>query len=99
VVVVSNRLPATVATDKTGRPEVAAGGFLGALLDYDLVGFQVQGYLDNYIYSCRRLLGARWDGRSLSTGRRAQTVGVYPAGIDPEEFAPPSVRNCRACWS
>ncbi len=63
-------------------------GFLEALLEYDLVGFQVQGYLDNYLYCCRRQLGARWDGRILSTKKRAQRAGVYPVGVDPEEFAP-----------
>ena len=64
-------------------------GFLEALLEYDLVGFHVQGYLDNYVYCCRRQLGARWDGSLLSTRKRVQRAGVYPVGINPEEFAPP----------
>ena len=63
--------------------------YLEALLDYDLVGFQVGSFRENYLNSCRRELGARWDGERLTAGRRTQRVGVYPVGIDPEEFRPP----------
>jgi trehalose 6-phosphate synthase len=68
-------------------------GFLEALMEYDLIGFQVQGNLDNYLYSCRRSLGTHWDGRRVTLGGRSQIAGVYPVGIDPDEFAPPEGRR------
>ena len=61
--------------------------FLRALLDYDVVGFQTAGFRANYVYACRRVLGAEWDGETLRWGTRAQRVGVYPVGIDVERFA------------
>jgi trehalose 6-phosphate synthase len=64
-------------------------GFLEAMLEYDLAGFQVERYVENYVSCCRRLLSARWDGRRLAAGGREQRVGVYPVGIEPAEFAPP----------
>ena len=65
-------------------------GFLEALTQYDLIGFHTQGYLDNYLYAVRRVLHASWDGRVLRVGDRAQKAGIYPAGIDPSTFLPPS---------
>jgi trehalose 6-phosphate synthase len=65
-------------------------GFLDAMLEYDLAGFQVEGYVENYLSCCRRQLSARWDGRRLTApGGREQRVGVYPVGIEPGDFAPP----------
>ncbi|HKQ61861.1 MAG TPA: trehalose-6-phosphate synthase, partial [Candidatus Polarisedimenticolaceae bacterium] len=64
-----------------------------ALLDYDVVGFHVAGFLDNYVYCCRRELGASWDGATLTAGARSQRVGVYPVGIDPEAFRPQGART------
>ena len=64
-------------------------GFLRTLLDYDLIGFHVQGFLDNYVYCCRRLLDTRWDGRRLQIAGRQQTAGTYPVGIEPTDFQPP----------
>jgi trehalose 6-phosphate synthase len=61
---------------------------LEALLEYDVIGFHVPGFLDNYVYCARRLLGAEWDGRRLRQAGRVQTVAVYPVGIDPEAWRP-----------
>jgi len=62
---------------------------LAAMLDYDLVGFHVLGFLDNYVYACRRLFGATWDGFHLKVGDRVQRAAAYPVGIDPTIFRPP----------
>ncbi|HSH00587.1 MAG TPA: trehalose-phosphatase, partial [candidate division Zixibacteria bacterium] len=62
--------------------------FLRSLLEYDLIGFQTQPYLDNYIYACRRALGAEWDGYVLRVGATHQRAGVYPIGIDTQRFVP-----------
>jgi alpha,alpha-trehalose-phosphate synthase [UDP-forming] len=64
-------------------------GFLDALMDFDLVGFHVRASLENYVHSCQRELGARWNGEFLEHGERRQKVGVYPVGIDPEAYRPP----------
>jgi len=62
--------------------------FLRALLDYDSVGFQTAGHLDNYLYCCSRELGGRRIDDHLFAEGRVQRVGVYPVGIDPDDFAP-----------
>jgi len=62
--------------------------WLEAMLDYDLVGYHVQGFLDNYVYCCRRELNAAWDGSTLRSSGRSQSVGVHPVGIDPNDFLP-----------
>ncbi|HET6204657.1 MAG TPA: trehalose-6-phosphate synthase [Planctomycetota bacterium] len=67
-------------------------GFLEALLDFDLVGFHTRSSLDNYVYCCLRLLGARRKGERLALRGRVQRAGVYPIGIDPREFEPPAER-------
>ena len=46
-------------------------GMLRAMLDYDLVGFQATGSLDNYLYSVRRELGAHVSGERVSIGGRS----------------------------
>jgi len=61
---------------------------LEAMLHYDLVGFHVQGFLDNYVYCCARELKGQWDGAILRAGGRSQQVGTYPVGIDPNDFLP-----------
>jgi trehalose 6-phosphate synthase len=63
---------------------------LAAMLDYDLVGFHVLGFLDNYVYASRRLFGATWDGFHLKIGERIQRAAAYPVGIDPTVFSPPT---------
>jgi trehalose 6-phosphate synthase len=63
-------------------------GSLEAMLAYDVVGFHVQSFLDNYVYSCRRELDARWDGSTMTIGSRTQKVGAYAIGIEPSDFLP-----------
>ncbi len=63
-------------------------GFLEAMLAYDVVGFHVRSFLDNYVYSCQRQLDARWNGSTLAMGSRAQKAGAYAIGIEPEGFLP-----------
>jgi trehalose 6-phosphate synthase len=61
---------------------------LEGLLAYDVVGFHVQGFLDNYVYAAQRLLGARSEGGRLYHSGRGQRAAVYPVGIDPKEWMP-----------
>jgi trehalose 6-phosphate synthase len=62
--------------------------FLRAMLQYDLVGFQTTGHLDNYLYCCARELKARRVRDQVVADGRAQRVGVYPVGIDSRDFLP-----------
>jgi trehalose 6-phosphate synthase len=66
---------------------------LAGLSAYDLVGFHVDGFRDHYVYSCRRELGATWDGATLACVGRRQRVGVYPIGIDPDAFQRSAARS------
>lgn len=61
---------------------------LRALMQYDVMGFHIQTYRDNYVYCAQRELGARLEGCILSTGERSQRVGAFPVGIEPDDFAP-----------
>src|SRR5688572_16673432 len=68
-------------------------GFLDAMLDYDLVGFHVADFRDNYVQACEGELGADLDGDVLRVGSRSQRVGVFPVGIDPSAFASDGART------
>ncbi|MGH9867136.1 MAG: alpha,alpha-trehalose-phosphate synthase (UDP-forming) [Candidatus Polarisedimenticolia bacterium] len=62
--------------------------FLQALLAYDLVGFHVQRYLQNYIRCLREEMGAAWDGATVSAEGISRRAGAYPVGIEPRDFLP-----------
>jgi trehalose 6-phosphate synthase len=61
---------------------------LAALLEYDVIGFHVPRFAENYAQAATRLLGAEWDGTHLRWGDRMQRVGVFPVGIELETFVP-----------
>ena len=61
---------------------------LRGLLAADLIGFQVEGYARNFVDCVERLLGVRVDHQSrlIQEGDRTVQVGVFPIGIDFDEF-------------
>jgi trehalose 6-phosphate synthase len=59
-----------------------------ALLSYDVFGVHVPRFAHNYVEAAVDIAGAQWDGTFLRRHGRRQRVGVYPVGIDPEEFLP-----------
>ena len=61
---------------------------LAALLEYDVVGFHVPRFAENYVQAATRLLGAAWDGTHLRWRGRVQRVGAFPVGIDLATFVP-----------
>jgi len=63
---------------------------LQAMTHYDLVGFQNEGSLDNYVHACRRALSAEWCDGMIAAGRRSQRAAVYPIEIEPKDFLPPA---------
>jgi len=61
---------------------------LQGLLGCDLIGFHIDGYVQNFLDSAERLLGARIDRKALTVqhGERASQVGVFPIGIEYQRF-------------
>jgi trehalose 6-phosphate synthase len=61
---------------------------MAALLEYDVAGFHVPRFAENYVQAATRLLGATWDGTHLRWREHVQRVGAYPVGIDLATFVP-----------
>jgi alpha,alpha-trehalose-phosphate synthase [UDP-forming]/trehalose-phosphatase len=59
---------------------------LDAMLDYDLVGFHTQSYVQNFLRCAALLPGTRVEGGRVFHGDRTVTVGVFPLGIIPAHF-------------
>ena len=60
---------------------------IGALADYNLVGFQTDNDASNFARYLTRVLGAATpDGRHYHLGAQHFRVGVFPVGIDTEGF-------------
>lgn len=61
---------------------------LEGLLGADLVGFHSPSYADQFVASCRELLGAEVDEAARTVRWQGRTVraGAYPIGIDVEAF-------------
>jgi trehalose 6-phosphate synthase/phosphatase len=57
-------------------------GILGA----DLVGFHTESYRHNFIHSAAKVLGLDIGVDSLNWGDRVVRIGVYPIGIEVEQF-------------
>lgn len=56
------------------------------LVNYDLVGFQTKGFMDNFITYLKDEMDVRVEGGELEAfGRRTQ-LGVFPISIDTQEF-------------
>ncbi|MXO62678.1 alpha,alpha-trehalose-phosphate synthase (UDP-forming) [Qipengyuania oceanensis] len=58
------------------------------LLEYDLIGFQCDEWLESFLHYCRKELGAEVDEASgkITLGERTVTARAYPIGIDYEHF-------------
>jgi trehalose 6-phosphate synthase/phosphatase len=59
---------------------------LRGLLGADLIGFQTFNYLQNFLWSVYRVLGIDAETGFLPFGGRQITFGVYPIGVDPQQF-------------
>lgn len=58
------------------------------LLDYDLIGFQCDEWLESFLHYCRKELGAQVDEESgaITLDGRTTIARGYPIGIDFEQF-------------
>lgn len=61
---------------------------VGAMLAYDLIGFQNNEWLESFLHYCRKELGATVDDAtgSISHEDRTTIAKAYPIGIDYEQF-------------
>lgn len=61
---------------------------VGAMLAYDLIGFQNTEWLESFLHYCRKELGARVDEASgtIEYEGRATVARAYPIGIDYDHF-------------
>jgi trehalose 6-phosphate synthase len=66
-------------------PEILRG-----LMYYDQVGVHTADYQQNLARALAAETDGNWDGSIFSRGRDATRIGVYPIGIDPDEFQGPS---------
>ena len=61
---------------------------IGALADYDLVGFQTENDAANFARYLTAVVGAATrDGRQYRVGEHSVRLGVFPVGIEPRRFA------------
>jgi len=58
------------------------------MLDYDLIGFQTEEWLESFLHYCRKELGAEVDEKSgaVSFEGRTAIARAYPIGIDWDHF-------------
>jgi trehalose 6-phosphate synthase len=61
---------------------------VGAMLAYDLIGFQNSEWLESFLHYCRKELGAAVDDRTgtIRYSGRTTVARAYPIGIDYEQF-------------
>ncbi|GAD94032.1 glycosyltransferase family 20 protein [Paecilomyces variotii No. 5] len=59
---------------------------LTGLLSCDVIGFHTREYADNFLQSCRKIMGLTTAGSQVLCGNRAVKVLSCPIGIDPGEF-------------
>jgi trehalose 6-phosphate synthase len=58
-----------------------------SLLEFDLVGFQTQEWLDSFCHYLKEELGVEMgDDQIVRMGKKKVRLGVYPIGIDPEQL-------------
>ena len=60
---------------------------LEGLLESDLIGFQTQSHVKNFIECAEKKLNASFDGRVLKTDDREVVVKAIPIGVDYRELA------------
>ena len=60
---------------------------VGAMLAYDLIGFQTQDDCDNFLSYVQSDLGVAFANGVVTSGHGTSRVAVFPIGIDPQKFA------------
>jgi trehalose 6-phosphate synthase len=68
-------------------PDVIAVDLLTGLLGADAVGFNSSRWADAFARCCVDVLGASYDGKTVTYGGRTTRVDVHPLGVDGPELA------------
>ncbi|MFY9586888.1 MAG: trehalose-6-phosphate synthase [Actinomycetota bacterium] len=80
-------------------PDPWVDGLLDGLLGADLLGFQTDRWLRNFLTCVRSVEGLRARDRTITAGDRRVRTGAYPIGVDPahltEIAAEPAVKRIR----
>jgi trehalose 6-phosphate synthase len=80
-------------------PDQWVDGLLDGLLGADLLGFQTDRWLRNFLTCVRTVEGLRARDRTIAVGDRRVRAGAYPIGVDPahltEIAAEPAVKRLR----
>ncbi len=65
------------------------------MLEYDLIGFQTEEWLESFLHYCRKELGAEVSENSgqISFEDRTTTAKAYPIGIDWDHFQAQGAKN------
>ncbi|NNE48852.1 MAG: trehalose-6-phosphate synthase [Altererythrobacter sp.] len=65
------------------------------MLEYDLIGFQTEEWLESFLHYCRKELGAEVseDSGQISFEGRNTTAKAYPIGIDWDHFQAQGAKN------
>ncbi len=58
-----------------------------SMLEYDLIGFQNEEWLESFRHYVENVLGGSFDDGIITVGERRVRVAAFPIGIDHEEFA------------
>lgn len=77
-----------------------AGGLLDGMLGADIIGFQTDRWLRNFLAGARQIMGIKPRDRLLPIGGRTVRTNTYPIGVNPDHLAEiaaePAVKVVRA---
>jgi trehalose 6-phosphate synthase len=81
-------------------PDPWSRGFVEGMLGADVLGFQTDRWLQNFLSCVRSLEGLRARDRTISFGGRRVRANVYPIGVNPDHLSEiagePAVKRARA---
>jgi trehalose 6-phosphate synthase len=80
-------------------PDAWSHGIIDGLLGADVLGFQTDRWVQNFLSCARTLEGLRARDRSIAVGERRVRANVYPIGVDPDHLSEiagePAVKRAR----
>jgi trehalose 6-phosphate synthase len=81
-------------------PDTWSRGFVEGLLGADVLGFQTDRWVQNFLSCVRTLEGLKARDRTISVGARRVRANVYPIGVNPDHLSEiagePAVNRARS---
>jgi trehalose 6-phosphate synthase len=68
-------------------PDAWANGLLEGLLGSDVLGFQTERWVGNFLSCVRSIAGLKARDRAITIGDRRARANVYPIGVNPDHLA------------